>query len=90
LIGAVVPDHARPGTTIQIDGDHFCGEPEHDETTVCATLPSVVFGATPGHVVDATDVFILVEVPELAPGAFDIRVSVKARLSNRVPFMVEP
>ncbi len=94
VIASIVPERAGPGTSIVISGSYFCGQPEpHDpeeaDPNDCENTGTVSFGAVPAIAAQYIDTMIVVEVPMLSPGPFDIQVSVIGRHSNLVGFTLE-
>jgi hypothetical protein len=92
-IAAVQPDHAVPGTTVQVSGSYLCQAPRTGGNDVdplaCEHMGAVMFDTAPGLVTSYTDTLVLVDVPALPAGRSSVVVSVAGRSSNRLDFIVE-
>jgi hypothetical protein len=80
-----------PGTTITLTRSYFCAQPESpdEDPLACENVGAVTFGSVPATIAQYTDMTILVEVPDVAPGPLDIHVSVSGRTSSSARFLVE-
>jgi hypothetical protein len=92
VITSISPNHASVGTTVTIDGDYFCQEPETDESepVACPSPGIVTFGQSPATVGMYSEHRITVEVPTLEPAKkYDVTVAVAGRHSSPASFTVE-
>lgn len=93
-ISNVNPARASAGTSVVLSGSWFCQQPEPDEEDevdplACDHVGTVQFDSSPVSPTEYTDVTITVEVPDISPGSYAVRVSVSGRTSNNVELTLE-
>jgi hypothetical protein len=95
-LGSILPSSAPPGRNVTLLGEHFCAGPDDhdDEATEPETCDdaagSVQFGSDPALSSAWTSTSVVATVPNSAgPGETLVRVTVGARTSNSVTFVVE-
>lgn len=90
----VNPPRASAGTAVVLSGSWFCQQPESDgedevDPLACDHVGTVQFDSSPVSPTEYTDATITVEVPNISPGSYEVRVSVNGRTSNSVEFVLE-
>jgi hypothetical protein len=94
MIASVFPDHGRPGTSVMIEGNHFCQQPadpgDDQDPLACDNTGTVSFDQQPAEVLQYLDTAIMVTVPEHDPNPVNVVVHVLGRTSNDVTFTVTP
>lgn len=87
-----MPDHGVPGAIVTVVGKYLCQEPWSEveaHPLACAHVGTMMFDTTPATATSYTDAMVLVEVPALSRGRFEVSVSVAGRSSNRIAFVVD-
>jgi hypothetical protein len=95
-IDLIAPEMATVGTTVDVLGTDFCGddvEVGDDESCPVTLSGFVTFGTTEGIVRADVDSWrstrITVTVPQMAPGATSVVVTVNGLQSNAEPFEIQ-
>jgi hypothetical protein len=90
-ITTISPAHGAPGIIVSISGDHFCQQPESEESDplACLNVGSVEFGLVPATIASYAEHSITCEVPAIASGKVDVSLAVHARRSSSITFVVE-
>ncbi len=90
-ITTISPAHGAPGIIVSISGDHFCQQPESEESDplACLNVGSVEFGLVPATIASYAEHSITCEVPAIAAGKVDVSLAVHARRSSSITFVVE-
>jgi hypothetical protein len=91
MIATLVPDHGPVAASVMIQGDFFCHQHDDGEgdPIACAQTGSVTFDDTPAIAGVYMDRLIVVEVPDLPGGTYDVVVTVAGRRSNAPDFLIE-
>jgi hypothetical protein len=93
-IASIVPPSATEGTTVTVDGDHFCPVPmggtDDDPPTCDAAAGLIRFGATTATTTRWTGMEIDAVVPGNLPGDYDVVITIGGRSSNAARFTILP
>ncbi len=93
-IAAIVPPRAGVGTSVTVEGDHFCPVPDQgsdSDPPICDTAGGLIdFGAAAAITTRWTGTAIDAEVPMLSPGSYDVMITVGGRSSNTASFEITP
>ncbi|HTJ47158.1 MAG TPA: IPT/TIG domain-containing protein [Kofleriaceae bacterium] len=92
VIAALVPPRSAAGTTVTVEGDHFCPVPSTGSDTDPPICDGGVlrFGSTTTTTTRWTGTAIDAVVPPLLPGTYDVTITIGGRSSNTAPFEVTP
>jgi hypothetical protein len=87
-LSSLAPDRGAPGIVVSVVGSAFCQEPEPGDA--CSPPDAqIVFETTTAVTTILDDTNATMIVPEVAPGDYDVRISVGGRMSNNLDFVVE-
>jgi len=92
-IAAIVPPHATAGTTVTVEGDHFCPMPDtgSDDPQPCDAAGGILrFGTESAVTTRWTSMAIDAVVPAQPPGGVDVQITVGGRTSNVARFDISP
>ena len=91
-IASIVPPSATAGTTVTVDGDHFCPVPtggsDQDPVMCDAAAGLIRFGSDTATTTRWTGMEVDVVVPPDVPGEYDVVITVGGRTSNSAPFTI--
>lgn len=93
-IASVSPARAMIGSAIAISGSGFCQQPLEDDgdeqdPLACAHVGTVQFGTASVSPVEYADTVVTAVIPDLPPGAIEVRISVAGRATNAVSLTIE-
>jgi hypothetical protein len=93
-IAGIVPPSATAGTTVTVEGDHFCPVPMNgtdQDPMICDAAAGLIrFGSSTATTTRWTGMEVDAVVPPNVPGDYDVVITVGGRTSNAEPFTILP
>ncbi len=91
-IAAIVPPSATAGTTVTVEGDHFCPVPmggtDQDPMICDAAAGLIRFGSSTAMTTRWTGMEVDAVVPPNVPGEYDVVITIGGRTSNSASFTI--